>query len=119
MIKFNSPIQFLSFYIFLFSNLRASQEIPTLPKGRLLTINIRSTWGDRHYVGLNGIEVFTEYGKPAEVQQVCMLVWVACVLVWPWGVFVKVARLSLHGLPVSAFDREWCEIDETFPCHRS
>ena len=26
-------------------------------------INIRSTWGDKHYVGLNGIEVFTSEGK--------------------------------------------------------
>ena len=45
-------------------------EIPTLPKGRQLTINIKNTWGDRHYVGLNGIEVFTEFGKPAEIAEV-------------------------------------------------
>lgn len=46
-------------------------EIPTLPKGRQLTVNIRNTWGDRHYVGLNGIEVFTECGKPAEIAEIC------------------------------------------------
>ncbi|XP_015753722.1 PREDICTED: uncharacterized protein KIAA0556-like [Acropora digitifera] len=45
-------------------------EIPTLPKGRQLTINIKNTWGDRHYVGLNGIEVFTEFGKPAEIAEI-------------------------------------------------
>ena len=45
-------------------------EIPTLPKGRQLIINIRNTWGDRHYVGLNGIEVFTDSGKPAEIAEV-------------------------------------------------
>lgn len=45
-------------------------EIPTLPKGRQLSINIKNTWGDRHYVGLNGIEVFTEFGKPAQIAEV-------------------------------------------------
>ena len=45
-------------------------EIPILPKGQQLVINIRNTWGDRHYVGLNGIEVFTDCGKPAEIAEV-------------------------------------------------
>ena len=45
-------------------------EIPTLPKGKQLVINIKNTWGDRHYVGLNGIEVFTDTGKPAEIAEV-------------------------------------------------
>ena len=47
-------------------------EIPTLPKGRQLVINIRNTWGDKHYVGLNGIEVFTDCGKPAEITEVSL-----------------------------------------------
>ena len=49
-------------------------EIPTLPKGKQLVINIRNTWGDRHYVGLNGIEVFTDCGKPAEIVEVSDIV---------------------------------------------
>lgn len=45
-------------------------EIPTLPRGRELVINLRSTWGDRFYIGLNGIEVFTDQGKPADITKV-------------------------------------------------
>lgn len=39
-------------------------EIPVLPQGQRLVLNIRSTWGDRHYVGLNGLEVFSASGEP-------------------------------------------------------
>ncbi|XP_056152996.1 katanin-interacting protein [Lampris incognitus] len=39
-------------------------EIPVLPGGQQLVINILSTWGDRHYVGLNGLEVFSSTGQP-------------------------------------------------------
>ncbi|XP_048575764.1 katanin-interacting protein [Nematostella vectensis] len=45
-------------------------EIPTLPLGKKLVINLKSTWGDRHYVGLNGIEVFTDEGRPAEIADI-------------------------------------------------
>ncbi|XP_049336022.1 katanin-interacting protein isoform X2 [Astyanax mexicanus] len=40
-------------------------EIPVLPQGRHLLISILSTWGDRHYVGLNGIEIYSSSGEPA------------------------------------------------------
>ncbi|XP_069547538.1 katanin-interacting protein isoform X1 [Brachyistius frenatus] len=39
-------------------------EIPVLPQGQRLVINILSTWGDRHYVGVNGLEVFSSSGEP-------------------------------------------------------
>lgn len=41
-------------------------EIPVLPQGQRLVINILSTWGDRHYVGLNGLEVFSSSGEPLQ-----------------------------------------------------
>ena len=32
--------------------------------------NIKTTWGDRHYVGLNGIEVFTSSGEQVKITKV-------------------------------------------------
>ncbi|KAL1452894.1 hypothetical protein WDU94_007079 [Cyamophila willieti] len=37
--------------------------IPTLPRGQRLILNIFSTWGDKHYLGLNGVEIFNEDGQ--------------------------------------------------------
>ncbi|KAH1015955.1 hypothetical protein HUJ04_007255 [Dendroctonus ponderosae] len=44
--------------------------IPELPKGQVLTINILTTWGDKYYVGLNGIEIFNEHGEVPNVRQI-------------------------------------------------
>lgn len=48
--------------------------IPELPSGIELTLDITSTWGDRHYVGLNGIEIFSVTGELVPVAQVILLV---------------------------------------------
>uniref|UniRef100_A0A8D2JJG4 KIAA0556 n=1 Tax=Varanus komodoensis TaxID=61221 RepID=A0A8D2JJG4_VARKO len=45
-------------------------KIPVLPYGQHLRIDIQSTWGDRHYVGLNGIELFSSQGKPIHVAHI-------------------------------------------------
>ena len=44
--------------------------IPELPCGRELVIDIKSTWGDKNYVGLTGIEIFTKDGEPATIAKV-------------------------------------------------
>lgn len=35
-----------------------------MPCGQVLELAILSTWGDPHYVGLTGIEVFDGNGQP-------------------------------------------------------
>ncbi|NXK90058.1 K0556 protein, partial [Formicarius rufipectus] len=45
-------------------------KIPVLPYGQHLVIDIRTTWGDRHYVGLNGIEVFSAKGDPVQIAKI-------------------------------------------------
>ncbi|KAI3438935.1 hypothetical protein D9Q98_001349 [Chlorella vulgaris] len=37
--------------------------IPQCPSGRMLELRISSTWGDNHYVGLAGIELFDRHGQ--------------------------------------------------------
>ncbi|XP_053527604.1 katanin-interacting protein isoform X2 [Artibeus jamaicensis] len=45
-------------------------RIPVLPYGQHLVIDIKSTWGDRHYVGLNGIEMFSSKGEPVQIASI-------------------------------------------------
>ncbi|KAM6423791.1 katanin-interacting protein isoform 3-T4 [Liasis olivaceus] len=45
-------------------------KIPVLPYGQYLKIDIRSTWGDRHYVGLNGLELFSSKGEPIQIVKI-------------------------------------------------
>ncbi|KAM5151842.1 katanin-interacting protein [Mantella aurantiaca] len=45
-------------------------EIPVLPYGQRLCIKIVTTWGDRHYVGLNGIEVYSSTGNPVPITKI-------------------------------------------------
>jgi len=44
--------------------------IPELPSGSKMELNIHSTWGDRHYLGLNGVEIFSSTGEPVSVGKV-------------------------------------------------
>ncbi|UJR14999.1 hypothetical protein I4U23_001976 [Adineta vaga] len=44
--------------------------IPELPLGEQLVFNLKTTWGDRHYVGLNGIELFSGEGHPILIKKI-------------------------------------------------
>lgn len=44
--------------------------VPELPCGKILIIDILSTWGDKHYVGLNGIEIFADTGQLVSINKV-------------------------------------------------
>ncbi|CAG9311860.1 unnamed protein product [Blepharisma stoltei] len=44
------------------------QKIPSYPKGQMLKFKILSTWGDTHYVGLCGIELFDQLGNPIKFK---------------------------------------------------
>ena len=37
--------------------------IPILPRGKVLELEVISTWGDSNYVGLNGIEFWDHQGQ--------------------------------------------------------
>lgn len=50
-------------------------SIPELPSGKLLTINILSTWGDPHYVGLMGLEIFDNFGHPVMLTNPEQQIW--------------------------------------------
>ncbi|RCN37848.1 hypothetical protein ANCCAN_16223 [Ancylostoma caninum] len=45
-------------------------EIPELPSGKILRLELLSNWGDDTFVGLNAVEIFTEEGKRPEVAKI-------------------------------------------------
>ena len=53
-------------------------SIPELPGGQNMVINIKTTWGDQHYVGLSGIEIFADTGKPVAIAKVFLNEYIHC-----------------------------------------
>ncbi|KAF4527611.1 hypothetical protein B566_EDAN016297 [Ephemera danica] len=44
--------------------------IPELPEGRYLQFGILSTWGDMQFVGLNGLEIYSDTGQHVQVKKI-------------------------------------------------
>ncbi|UJR31677.1 hypothetical protein I4U23_019158 [Adineta vaga] len=44
--------------------------IPELPGGEQLVFNLKTTWSDHHYIGLNGIEIFSSEGYPVMIKKI-------------------------------------------------
>jgi len=49
--------------------------IPELPAGKQLIINILSTWGDPHYVGMMGIDIFDKGGHLVKLSNTENQIW--------------------------------------------
>lgn len=43
-------------------------ETPFLPCGFIFKLRLFSTWGDMHYIGMNGIELYDQKGRPILYQ---------------------------------------------------
>lgn len=51
----------------------SNYEAPSMPRGFVYQIIIFSTWGDSYYVGLNGIQMYDNYGNEIELTADSML----------------------------------------------
>lgn len=69
--------------------------IPELPSGMIMIVDILSTWGDKYYVGLNGIETFDSDGNLAKVRKVCGFVILYC-----WSRLIYYTYRSLPALRI-------------------
>jgi hypothetical protein len=49
-------------------------EPPQLPEGFTLKFILHSSWGDRFFIGLNGIEIFNENGEIITNQKLSQIV---------------------------------------------
>jgi hypothetical protein len=45
------------------SKRQAEYDPPLVPQGFILRLLLHSSWGDRFFIGLNGIELFNEKGE--------------------------------------------------------
>ena len=61
-----------------------SFSLPVLPTGIELVIKILTTWNDRYYIGLTGIEIFRDTGEKASISEVsCSFIYLSICLYLP------------------------------------
>ncbi len=74
--------------------------LPELPQGKEMIIKILSTWGDKYYVGLTGIDIFTDNGEKANINKVTRSVnLLPCSLyMYGWFLFIECFIIIISSL---------------------
>ena len=76
--------------------------VPFCPQGFTLSLRLLTTWGDRHYIGLNGVEIFDHQGEKISGCQVISIPEIHSVRGQEWD--PRVSCNLINGINTSLSD---------------